>query len=89
MSQVFVKNGSQVKRGDVLFRIDPQPFQVALEKAQAQLAAASCRRRSLRTQAAGTGADITGAQANLAIKRNALGAPAGTAEAGLHHACRL
>jgi membrane fusion protein (multidrug efflux system) len=70
--EVKVKNGDQVKRGDVLFRIDPAPFQVALEQAQAQLAAAKLQTNELRTQAAGTGADITGAQANLAIKRNAL-----------------
>jgi membrane fusion protein, multidrug efflux system len=73
VSQVFVRNGSQVKKGDVLFKIDPAPFQVALENAQAQLAAARLQTVQLRTQAAGTGADITGSQANLAIKQNALG----------------
>ncbi|MCL6740468.1 HlyD family secretion protein [Sphingomonas sp. RB56-2] len=69
---VAVKNGVQVKRGDVLFRIDPAPYQVALEQAQAMLAAARLQTTQLRTQAAGTGADITGAEANLAIKRNSL-----------------
>jgi membrane fusion protein (multidrug efflux system) len=69
---VAVKNGDRVKRGDVLFRIDPAPFRVALEQAQAQLAAARLQTSQLRTQAAGTGADITGAQANLDIKQNAL-----------------
>jgi membrane fusion protein (multidrug efflux system) len=72
IAQVFVKNGDQVKRGDVLFRIDPQPYQVALEQAQAQLAAAQLQTTQLRTQAAGTGADIVGEQANLQIKKNAL-----------------
>ncbi|HET6536113.1 MAG TPA: HlyD family secretion protein [Sphingomicrobium sp.] len=72
VSQVFVRNGSQVKRGDLLFRIDPQPYQVALEQAEAQLAAAKLQTTQLRTQAAGTGADIVGEQANLAIKQNAL-----------------
>jgi membrane fusion protein (multidrug efflux system) len=38
--EVAVKNGVQVKRGDILFRIDPAPYQVALEQAQGQLAAA-------------------------------------------------
>jgi len=71
--QVAVKNGDKVKRGQVLFRIDPAPFRVALEQAEAQLAAARLQTTQLRTQAAGTGADITGAQANLSIKRNALG----------------
>ena len=71
--QVFVRNGAHVKRGDLLFRIDPQPYRVALENAQAQLASAQLQTHVMRTQAAGTGGDITGAEANLAIKRNALG----------------
>ena len=71
--QVFVRSGSQVKRGDLLFRIDPSPYRVALEQAMAQLAAAKLQTTQLQTTAAGTGADIVGEQANLAIKRNALG----------------
>ena len=71
--QTFVRNGARVKRGDILFRIDPQPYRVALEQAEAALAAARLQTTVLKTQAAGTGGDITGAQANLAIKRNALG----------------
>lgn len=67
-----VENGDHVNRGDILFRIDPAPFRVALEQAKAQLAAAKLQTAQLRTQAAGTGADITGAEANLQIKRNAL-----------------
>ena len=70
--EVFVKNGDQVKSGQVLFRIDPAPYRVALEQAEAQLAAAKLQTTQLRTQAAGTGADITGAAANLQVKRNAL-----------------
>ena len=70
--EVAVKNGIVVKRGQILFRIDPAPYQVALEQAQAQLASARLQTTQLRTQAAGTGADIVGSQANLAIKQNAL-----------------
>jgi membrane fusion protein (multidrug efflux system) len=73
IQQAYVHNGSQVKKGDILFRIDPAPFQVALENAEAQLAAAELQTRQLRTQAAGTGADITGSEANLRIRQNALG----------------
>ena len=72
ISQVFVKDGARVTRGQLLFRIDPAPFEVALENAQAQLAAARLQTSQLQTQAAGTGADITGAGANLKIKQNAL-----------------
>jgi membrane fusion protein (multidrug efflux system) len=71
--EVFVRNGARVKRGDILFRIDPQPYRVALEQAEAALANARLQTQVLRTTAAGTSGDITGAQANLAIKRNALG----------------
>lgn len=70
--QVFVRNGARVKRGDLLFRIDPEPYRVALEQAQAQLANARLQTQVLRTTAAGTGGDIVGEQANLAIKKNAL-----------------
>jgi membrane fusion protein (multidrug efflux system) len=69
---VFVRNGAHVKRGDLLFRIDPQPFQVALEQAEAALANARLQTQVLRTTAAGTGGDITGAEANLKVKQNAL-----------------
>src|SRR5437868_96745 len=71
--EVFVRNGARVKRGDLLFRIDPQPYRVALEQAEAQLATAQLQTVVLKTTAAGTGSDITGAEANLAIKNNALG----------------
>jgi membrane fusion protein (multidrug efflux system) len=35
---VAVKEGDRVHRGDVLFRLDPRPFQIALEGAEASLA---------------------------------------------------
>jgi membrane fusion protein (multidrug efflux system) len=70
--QVFVRNGMRVKRGDLLFRIDPQPYRVALENAEAQLASARLQTTVLKTTAAGTGGDIAGAEANLKIKQNAL-----------------
>ena len=79
---VGVKNGDHVKRGDLLFRIDPAPYRVALEQAEAQLAAARLQTTQLRTQAAGTGADITGAGANLQIKRNSLGRQAALLKRG-------
>lgn len=72
IAKVYVKNGTQVKRGQLLFEIEPAPYVVALEQADAQMAAAQLQTVQLKTQSAGTGADITGAAANLAIKRNAL-----------------
>jgi membrane fusion protein (multidrug efflux system) len=37
IDKVVVKEGQRVKQGDVLFEIDPQPFQFALDQAKAQL----------------------------------------------------
>lgn len=72
VASVYVRNGARVNQGDVLFRIDPAPYQVALENAEAQLSTAELQTSQLKTQAAGTGADITGSEANLKIKQNAL-----------------
>jgi membrane fusion protein (multidrug efflux system) len=37
IDKIVVKEGQHVKQGDVLFEIDPQPFQFALDQAKAQL----------------------------------------------------
>ena len=71
--RVFVRDGTRVEKGDLMFRIDPEPYRVALENAQAQLATARLQTHVLQTTASGTSGDITGAQANLSIKQNALG----------------
>ena len=70
--EVFVRENQHVNRGDPLYRIDPGTAQVALLQAQAQLAAAELQTRQLGVAAAGTGGDIIGATANLAIQRRAL-----------------
>ena len=56
--QVHFRQGQDVKQGDLLFTIDPRPFQAALEQAQANLAkdraqyrAGRGRRASLRDPA--------------------------------------
>jgi multidrug efflux system membrane fusion protein len=43
ITEVHFQDGSLVKKGDVLFTIDPRPFQAALAQAQANLAAAEAR----------------------------------------------
>ena len=71
ISAVYVRENQHVTRGDILYRIDPAPFEAALHAAQAQLAAARLQTNQLEVQAAGTTADIHGAQANLAINQRA------------------
>ncbi|GAA4015845.1 HlyD family secretion protein [Sphingomonas swuensis] len=70
--EVLVKEGQQVKAGQLLFRIDPEPYRVALLSAEAQLAQAQLAERQVVTQAQGTGSDISGAQAQLTIDQRAL-----------------
>lgn len=70
--EVLVDENQHVNRGDILYRVDPAPFEVALHAAEAQLAAARLQTGQLVVQAAGTGGDIRGAVANLAIKKRAL-----------------
>ena len=72
VSEVRVREGQRVKQGDILFRIDPAPLQVALANAEAQVAAARLQMVQLQTQAAGTNGDIVGGEANLAISQRAL-----------------
>jgi len=68
---VHVRENQHVNKGDILYRVDPAPFEAALHAAQAQLAAARLQTNQLYVQAAGTTADISGAQANLAVAQRA------------------
>lgn len=67
VAEVLVHENQPVRRGDILFRIDPRPFRIALEQAEAQMASARVQVTQLRTQSAGTEADIAGAERNLAF----------------------
>ena len=57
---VYVRENQHVNKGDILYRVDPAPFEAALHAAQAQLAAARLQTNQLYVQAAGTTADISG-----------------------------
>jgi membrane fusion protein (multidrug efflux system) len=69
--EVAVRENQQVKRGDLLFRIDPRPYRIALEQAEAQIAAARVSVHRLEAESAGTGADIQGASANVTFAQRA------------------
>lgn len=72
VAAVYVRENQHVNQGDLLYRVDPRPFQAALHAAEAQLAAARLQTTQLEVQAAGTGGTIVGAQANLQISERAL-----------------
>ena len=67
--EVAVKENQRVKAGDLLFRIDPSPYRIALEQAEAQIASAQVSVSKLEAENAGTGADILAAQDNLSISQ--------------------
>ena len=71
VAEVFVRENQQVKRGDLLFRIDPRPYRIALQQAEAQIAAARAQVVKLQTEVSGTGADIEGATANVTFAQRA------------------
>ena len=62
ITDVLVRENQQVHRGDLLFRIDPRPYRIALANAEAQIANAQVQVTQLEARSAGTGADITGSQ---------------------------
>ncbi len=63
---VPVVESQRVHKDDVLMRLDPQPFQIALDSANAALASARLQVTGLREGTAGKDADVTG-------KREAVG----------------
>jgi membrane fusion protein (multidrug efflux system) len=71
VAAVYVRENQHVNRGDILYRIDPAPFEAALHAAEAQLAAARLQTNQLYVQAAGTTADIQGTEANVAVAQRA------------------
>src|ERR1700722_126513 len=58
------KEGSFVKKGQLLFQIDPRPFQASLELAQGQLAQAEGQLAQARAQLAQAEAQVAVAEAN-------------------------
>ncbi|QXQ06874.1 HlyD family secretion protein [Sphingosinicellaceae bacterium] len=65
VATVNVHESQHVKRGDVLFTLDPEPFRIVLAEREAALAQA-------RQQAAQLGTTVTGKGADLAGRRDAV-----------------
>ena len=58
------KEGTRVKAGDLLFDIDPRPYQIAAEQARAQLLQAEAQIEQARAQVVQAEADVARAEAN-------------------------
>jgi membrane fusion protein (multidrug efflux system) len=69
---VAVREDQQVKPGDLLFRIDPEPYALQLRQADASIAAAQANVSALANASALSGADLTAARENIAFARTNL-----------------
>ena len=68
--EVDVHDNQVVKSGDVLFRIDPRPFQIAIQDAEAQLAAARLRVQAEEASYHQREADERAAQNTIAYRQD-------------------
>ena len=64
--EVAVKENQPVRAGDLLFRIDAAPYEIAVEQANAAIANAQVSLTTLRASYAGTSADIQAARDAIA-----------------------
>jgi membrane fusion protein (multidrug efflux system) len=64
---VRVKENQRVKAGDVLFVIDPEPYRIALEQANAAIASAKVDVSTKATDTGSAAADIESADADIAL----------------------
>ncbi|HYD05966.1 MAG TPA: HlyD family secretion protein, partial [Reyranella sp.] len=65
--EVAVRENQSVRQGDLLFRLDPEPYRLALAEADASIAAAEVNHVGMETDLASKAADIVTARANLAF----------------------
>ena len=69
---VRVKENQHVQAGDLLFVIDPEPFQLQIAQADAAMATAQADQIAAANASALSGADISAAQQNIAFARSNL-----------------
>lgn len=62
---VMVEENQQVEAGDILFRIDPEPYRIAVQQAEADISDAQLALDRAETAVSTSGVDISTAQANV------------------------
>ncbi|MGH6615605.1 HlyD family secretion protein [Sphingomonas sp.] len=67
--QVAVAENQRVKAGDLLFRIDPEPYRIALAQADAAIANARVQVSTMSTDVGGADADIESARADIILSQ--------------------
>jgi len=67
ISEVFVEEGDEVAAGDLLFRIDPEPYQLQIAEAEAAIARAQANVVALSNSTSLTDVDIRAAREDIAF----------------------
>jgi membrane fusion protein (multidrug efflux system) len=70
--EVSVQEGQTVHKGDLLFRIDPEPFRLQIQQADAQIALAQANVVALENAPDLSGTDISAARENIAFAQATL-----------------
>ena len=65
--EVFVEEGDEVEAGQLLFRIDPEPYRLQIAQAEAAIAGAQANVIALSNDSALTGVDIAAAREDIAF----------------------
>lgn len=92
VSEVDVKEGQTVHKGDVLFRLDPKPFQIALDSAQSKMAESALTIKSMEQDYQRMLSDIQAQRAQVELadttlkRQNALLRIGGTAQQNVDQA---
>lgn len=63
--EVSVRENQQVKAGDILFRIDPEPYQIAVEEAEAAISTDRARMEELEAALRSSNVDIESAEQDI------------------------
>lgn len=69
IAEVMVADGDLVEKGQLLFRIDPEPYRLQIAEAEAAIASAQANVIALSNSAALTGADIDAAREDIAFAK--------------------
>lgn len=87
--EVAVKENQRVKAGDLLFRIDPQPYRIAVAQADAAIASAQVNVATLQSNYRGTAGDIQAARDRIVAAQQDYGRQAQLMKQGFTTRARL
>jgi len=71
ISQVLVRENQQVKAGDLLFRVDPEPYLIQIAQADAAIASAQANAIALQNSSELSGADAAAAREDIGFAQAA------------------